>query len=130
MKRLELPGILSGFKSKVCSMCRQQKALSQFNRHGDRPSTYCRLCQRKYSKAHYRRNKELHNSRRYLRTRTSRRQLQQFVRGYMRTKACIDCGEGDTVVLELDHVRGVKKGAISALIQRGCTLNVIKAELQ
>lgn len=40
-----------------------------------------------------------------------------YIRTYLETHPCVDCGEDDWVVLEFDHVRGEKDRAISALIR-------------
>ena len=127
---LELPGIFASGLMKRCAMCQEIKCVTAFNKNGRRYSSYCTRCQRRCCRAHYRRNKSLHNGRRYERTKASRYSAQLFVKRYLSTKQCVDCGESDVVVLELDHVRGAKLGEISRMIATNRNLEVIRQELQ
>ncbi len=52
-----------------------------------------------------------------------------YVREYLRDHHCVDCHESDPIVLEFDHVRGVKVGNLSALVNAGRTLTVIQDEI-
>lgn len=52
-----------------------------------------------------------------------------FLREYRMTHPCVDCGESDWVVLEFDHVRGVKFKDVGLLSGRGASLAVIKEEI-
>lgn len=43
---------------------------------------------------------------------------------------CEDCGYNFAIcAMDFDHVRGVKKGAISQLVQKGCSLETLKEEI-
>ena len=48
---------------------------------------------------------------------------------YLLTHPCVDCGVTDLVVLEFDHVRGVKVGDVSALVTSGYPWTKIEAEI-
>jgi hypothetical protein len=48
---------------------------------------------------------------------------------YLSERACVDCGERDPVVLEFDHVRGVKTDEISRLISDGVAWARIELEI-
>jgi uncharacterized protein YcfJ len=48
---------------------------------------------------------------------------------YLLTHPCVDCGMTDLVVLEFDHVRGVKVAAVSALVTGGYPWTKIDAEI-
>ncbi|MEN3284146.1 MAG: hypothetical protein V7607_5286 [Solirubrobacteraceae bacterium] len=56
------------------------------------------------------------------------RALQAYVFEYLREHACVDCGEGDPVVLEFDHI-GEKSAGIAALVAAGVKLDVVENEI-
>ena len=41
-----------------------------------------------------------------------REKNKRLVREFLRNHPCVDCGENDIIVLQFDHVRGVKKFTI------------------
>lgn len=45
-------------------------------------------------------------------------------------KVCKDCGEGDVLVLEFDHVRGTKRKAVSRMVSDGYGLETIRVEIE
>ena len=52
-----------------------------------------------------------------------------YLRDPLRRSRCVDCGVGDLVVLEFDHVRGEKRGNVTELARDGCSLARLKAEI-
>lgn len=108
--------------SKICPLCKIDLPLDRFpvrSENNPRPNAYCFECQRKYCRAHYLKNRALHNRRRYInQTRYSRENRERLLR-YLRCRSCVDCGESDPVVLDFDHVRGSKEFNIgNAITQR------------
>ena|SRR5215472_4848058 len=117
---------------KRCPKCSREKALSAFSKRTTsslKPCSYCVPCQRSYSRAHYRRNKTLHSTRRLERNTTSRKAIKRFVMDYLLAHCCVDCGERDIIVLEFDHVRGFKTDDIGNMLNRRTSLAKIEMEL-
>lgn len=48
---------------------------------------------------------------------------------YLLQHPCVDCGEQDFMVLEFDHVRGVKEYNISTILSDVMSLETLKVEL-
>jgi hypothetical protein len=112
-----------------CGVTKPWSAFSSQHLREFRPSSYCRKCQRAYCKAHYRRNRDLHNSGRYQRAKRERRQKREYIWRYLDNHPCVDCGEADIVVLEFDHVTGTKDGEISTLVASNASYERLVREL-
>ena len=116
---------------KKCPQCAEWLPAECFSwrRAGLSVNSYCRPCQRAYSKAHYRRNAKLHNQRRRRNQERYRRRNRERVREYLSMNPCIDCAESDIRVLEFDHVRGTKEANISNLVREGWAWQRIVREI-
>ena len=116
-----------------CDLCHIEKEIVEFNKNKtkkDGISTVCRDCNRKIGRAYYAANRTSHKKV------TARRRAKQiadnrrFIREYLRQNPCIDCAEPDIVVLEFDHVRGVKYKNVTKLVTNGCSIARIKEEIE
>lgn len=58
----------------------------------------------------------------------AQRAKRQFAHNAMKD-GCVDCGEKDVRVLELDHVRGQKIMGVSAMVSRNMSIERITAEI-
>ena len=52
----------------------------------------------------------------------ARKITKDFVYDYLSKHPCVDCGEGDVVVLDFDHVKGEKVSDVSRLANVGARL--------
>jgi hypothetical protein len=59
-----------------------------------------------------------------------REAARQYVWDYLSTHPCVDCGETDPKVLEFDHVRGEKTGAVSVLANGNYALERVIEEIK
>jgi hypothetical protein len=79
-------------------------------------TAYCKSCNNSYSNSYNRRNPD--KVKQYSKKSQSKRAVRQWelVVAYLRSHPCMDCGESNIVLLEFDHVRGIKKCSIGSLI--------------
>ena len=111
-------------------MCGEDKETQDFSKRRDRDfNAYCKPCQRRYCKEHYRRYKRKHNLRRHSGKLQQVRRNQVFILGYLSKHGCVDCGETNPVVLEFDHVRGVKAASLSQMVADARPILQISEEL-
>lgn len=84
---------------------------------------------RKYESEWYRKNKEKRNAQ--IRNSEKKRTVQSllYLSTYLSQHPCLDCGEGDIVVLEFDHIKGEKIAHISHMARNGYSLDRIKEEI-
>jgi hypothetical protein len=116
---------------KICLECGVSKPLDEFrNRQAsaDGKESRCRECRRAADNATYKSNPARRNS---IRAQMNERslQLKKFVREYLESHPCVDCGLDDADLLEFDHVRGTKVAGISRLIKGACKMQRLLDEI-
>jgi len=102
---------------KYCPRCRQNKLHSEFSKNSsnhDGLQDYCRGCKKMQDKKYYMENKDVHYERVKKYTNQNRLRLWK----YLSSHSCTDCGINDPVVLEFDHVKGVKLLAVSKMVTK------------
>lgn len=115
---------------KYCPRCGFEKSLDEFNKakgRKDGHQPYCRDCTKQINNDGYAtgpRKVQVRAS-----TAAIRRRNQDYVKAWLATRPCVDCGEPDIVVLEFDHVRGRKLGTISQMVLDCVSLAKIAAEI-
>ena len=70
--------------------------------------SYCRPCRAAYKQEHNRANRHRYIAQTRVRKQAVLAERIEFLVGYLREHPCVDCGEGDPVVLEFDHLRDKK----------------------
>ena len=96
---------------KQCSKCGLVLPLGEYQIRSVEKGTYrniCRSCRRVYDSAYYRRNAEKYKEQRRKNQPRYRAERRRLLMEYLRGQKCVDCGENDPTVLELDHVSGEK----------------------
>lgn len=86
----------------------------------------CRQCRCAYNAAYYRRNSEKYKRCRQQNQPRYRKQRRELLKDYLLGKQCVDCGERDPMVLEFDHVRGVKQGDIGTMLSHYCWSRILE----
>jgi hypothetical protein len=115
-----------------CRRCGVLKPWTEFprrGRHSHRLQTWCNACFSAYKAERHRNNhaREMQRIRRNSAARVAANRAR--VDEYLLTHPCVDCGIPDLLVLEFDHVRGVKLGDVSALVSSGYPWTKIEAEI-
>lgn len=110
-----------------CRKCGKEKSTNEFYKR----VSMCKSCFSEYNKEQkkfYKNNKEyqekvLNGEKR------RKKEKREWVYQFLLLNPCVDCGEGDPIVLEFDHVEGGKIGNVSKLIHNNCSLEKIKIEI-
>jgi DNA-directed RNA polymerase subunit M/transcription elongation factor TFIIS len=106
---------------KQCSKCGSVLPLSEYQIRSKEKGTYrglCRQCRTEYNHTYYVGHSEKYkNARRTNRPRYRAQHRVQLLQ-YLSDKQCVDCGERDPVVLELDHVGGQKNDNVGDMMGR------------
>lgn len=86
--------------------------------------------QREYAKKHYASNKEIYKERAKKRNQLQRKKNKYYVNSIKENSQCVDCGESNPIVLDFDHVRGVKFDHIADMVGRPYSINKIEEEIK
>jgi hypothetical protein len=114
---------------KTCTICKQSKELSEFNKNKCRKDglqTKCKEC----SKSLYLNHKNKHPKYYIIRNKKRKYENRIWVLNYLKDHPCIDCGEPDPLVPQFDHISGIKEYNISYMISCGYALNALKKEIE
>lgn len=117
---------------KKCCKCGLVKRSSDFginNAKRDGLQTHCRECKREYQNRWYHENKEKHIVNVNIRRRQYVRINRDRLNVYLMDHPCIHCGDTELLMLDFDHVRGVKRGAVSQLVSSGFPWKTILLEI-
>lgn len=97
--------------NKICSKCRAEKTLEEFNRNsskGDGRQSYCRICANKAVKIIYKEQGPLRREKQKVWDRARKERAHMRIIEYLSNHPCIDCGESDILVLQFDHIIPVR----------------------
>lgn len=87
--------------------------------------------QKAFAKAHYEANKALYKKRAIDHSKKIAEIIRKYILEYLKSHACIKCGEEDILVLEFDHRDRKKKlFSIGEAFHRGMTLIKVKREIE
>ena len=118
-------------KMKVCRRCGPQP-IERFGKNKaekDGLHRYCKRCRREEMAERFKQMTPEAKENRYRKVTALKDKRREFVLRYLLVHPCVDCGESDPIVLEFDHVRGIKSANVSALVNSHGDLNKIQAEI-
>lgn len=117
---------------KQCGKCGEAKPFGEFYKARTKASgysSYCKICQHEHYKQRYHhRTKVLKQVWQPFKNEYKDRN-RIFITNYLKEHPCVDCGESDLVVLEFDHVRGVKRASLSYLANTAASLDSLRKEI-
>jgi hypothetical protein len=94
-----------------CGRCEELKPIEEFawrrKARGQRDN-YCAPCRAAYKQEHYAANRSRYVAQALARKRSLVLQRTECLVEYFLAHPCVDCGEGDPLVLEFDHCAGEK----------------------
>lgn len=117
---------------KKCNLCGNEKDIDSFaysNKSKNIRHGRCKECKNKYTKKWYKKNKKIHKVNVYHNNKRYRVRNLKFIVEYLSTHFCVDCGERDFVVLDFDHVRGIKSHNISRMVTSSKSIKTIAKEI-
>ena len=112
---------------KMCSKCRQEKNLTDFNKNGKRLSSWCKSC----TSQHYKDNKQKHRATMIAWEEKRNKQLRDIAVQRL-SKGCVDCGQNNILTLEFDHREGKsnRDHSIARLMNARCSPERLIEELE
>src|SRR2546427_3094171 len=116
---------------RVCRVCGKTKPLTEFPFRSLKRQTrqwICLLCQRAYTNEWYTRNRNGHIAKVRIRRDHHAAELRVWVREFLSTHPCVDCGGTNIDLLDFDHLRD-KRANVSTLTHEAVSWEVLKHEI-
>lgn len=106
---------------KVCSFCKIEKLFTEFYKRSKNAGGRESICISCYKEKQNQKYKDSSEHKLSIRANSKKHRdlARKFLYNFYKTHLCIDCGESDPFVLELDHVRGEKIASVSRLVSGG-----------
>jgi len=107
-------------RGKTCSKCKNVYLEKEFNwkKKGEKRSSHCKKCSRLYVKKHYDKNRGYYLDKAKARNEKIRNDARKYLYSHLLKHPCVDCGEGNILVLEFDHIdRDSKFVEVSRIIR-------------
>lgn len=114
---------------KTCSRCKTEKPLADFNKGSSSKDGYqrwCRVCCKESNAENY-----LNGNRAVAVRAANDKAIERnlaYLKEYLLSHPCVDCGETDIVVLEFDHLHDKVK-EVTSMAYMGLSLAKIQAEI-
>lgn len=113
---------------KICSRCNHEKELTEFHFRNKTKGTYkpwCKPCVKEYDQEAYKDGRKTGNS---IESRNAIRDRNlEYIKTYLMTHSCVDCGTDDIRVLEFDHLSDKVKNI--SYMRQSYSLENIKLEV-
>ena len=113
---------------KICTECGQERLLNEFHIKRGRLRSNCKWCVSRYTKEHYKNNREYYLKKATINRKRGQARLREFLFTYKKEHPCVDCGESDPIVLEFDHIEN-KVDGLARMATRALKLSTIIAEI-
>lgn len=114
---------------KQCIKCKETKSLDNFTKNSRRKdglNSFCKNCGNILNRANYiKTNGKAQKDFNKKKTQEN----SEYVLKYLLMHPCVDCSENDPVVLEFDHVSGIKLFSISSGIRRSKSISELQEEI-
>ncbi len=118
---------------KTCTACLQGKPRSEFGKRSaskDGLQPRCFICQRGKMREHYSRNVSYYVAKAARRNKEENLRQREWIKDYLLSHPCVDCGEGDLRCLQFDHVVGEKLLNVGAMLGGKFSMEKIRAEIE
>lgn len=114
-----------------CATCGIEKEETEFNwryKYKGERHVICRECQKGHNNRWLENHKEEQLEKIKERNNLQRQASREFIREYLSTHPCVDCGETDPIVLEFDHIHSKYKD-IAVLVKESYSIATIRKEI-
>lgn len=118
---------------KKCPTCKETKPYSDFSKNKGKKdgfSCHCRGCKKEYQARWYRKNSTRHKANTRRRTSMYENEIRTLFDSCKAKSGCADCGEKNPIVLDFDHVNGIKEFNLSWGLQKKFPMHRILAEIK